>query len=359
MILDFSVKGYRSLQDVSLELNNLNVITGPNGCGKSNLYHAIRLLAKSAEGSLAKTLALEGGMPSVLWAGDPKRGYSSNPITTSVSITTDQFTYDLTLGLPSMDISLFNLDPVIKSEAMWHGNIRRKSSNYLERKAATTWIMNHSGERVCYPLSLSQSESVISQLNEPHLYPELYCLREMMRGMRFYHHFRTDMESPLRQPQIGVHTPVLSDCGIDVAAALQTIKEVGDDEALEHAIEEAFPGSELIIKSQDSRFELLLQQKGMKRPFSARELSDGTLRYLCLIAALLSPRPSEFLAINEPEMSLHPDLIEPLAHLIYRASKYSQVFVTTHSKRLAVCLEDLSKEPSILLQKTAGFTELV
>lgn len=66
MILEFSVKGYRSLQDISLSLNNLNVIIGPNGSGKSNLYHAIRLVAKSAEGQLAKTLALEGGMHSVL-----------------------------------------------------------------------------------------------------------------------------------------------------------------------------------------------------------------------------------------------------------------------------------------------------
>ncbi|MGD9591031.1 MAG: AAA family ATPase [Candidatus Berkiella sp.] len=359
MILEFSVKGYRSLQDISVSLNNLNVIIGPNGSGKSNLYHALRLLAKSAEGSLAKTLALEGGMPSVLWAGDRKLGHSGDPIRMIISLRTDKFTYELALGLPKGGISLFNLDPEVKHEAIWYGKEKRRSTNYLERKTGTTWIMNDSGERVCYPLIMSQSESVLSQLHEPHLYPELSCLREMMRGWRFYHHFRTDMGSPVRQPQIGVRTPVLSDCGIDVAAALQTIKEVGDHDALRIAIDEAFPGSELIIKTQGSRFELLLQQKGMKRPFEARELSDGTLRYLCLIAALLSPRPSDFLAINEPEMSLHPDLIEPLANLIYRASKNSQIWVTTHSKRLAVCLEDLSKQPSILLHKTSGFTELV
>jgi predicted ATPase len=72
MIIEFSVTGYRSLQDISLRLGGLNVITGPNGSGKSSLYNALHLLARSAEGSLAKTLALEGGMPSVLWAGPRK-----------------------------------------------------------------------------------------------------------------------------------------------------------------------------------------------------------------------------------------------------------------------------------------------
>lgn len=358
MLLEFSVKGYRSLQDVSVSLNNLNVIIGPNGSGKSNLYHAIHLLAKSADGTLAKTLALEGGMPSVLWAGNRKVTQSSQPIRMILSIRTDKFTYELALGLPAAGISLFNLDPEVKYEAIWYGKERRKSANYLERKIGTTWIMNDSGERICYPLIMSQSESVLSQLHEPHLYPELSCLREMMRSWRFYHHFRTDIESPLRRPQIGVRTPVLSDSGIDVAAALQTIKEIGDHEALHNAVHDAFPGSELIIKAEGSRFELLLQQKGMRRPFEARELSDGTLRYLCLVAALLSPRPSDFLAINEPEMSLHPDLIEPLANLIYNASRNSQIWVTTHSKRLAFCLEDLSKQRPVVLNKSLGFTEL-
>jgi predicted ATPase len=358
MILEFSVKGYRSLQDISVSLSSLNVIIGPNGSGKSNLYHSIRLLAKSADGALAQTLALEGGMPSVLWAGARKVGHSGQPIRMILTVRTDNFTYELALGLPQGGHSLFNLDPEIKYESIWYGKERRKSTNYLERKVSTTWIINDSGERICYPLILSQSESVLSQLHEPHLYPELSSLREMMRGWRFYHHFRTDLESPLRRPQIGARTPVLSDSGIDVAAALQTIKEIGDQEALHNAIHDAFPGSELMIKAEGSRFELLLQQKGMRRPFEARELSDGTLRYLCLIAALLSPRPSDFLAINEPEMSLHPDLIEPLAKLIYHASKNSQIWVTTHSRRLATCLEDLSKQHPIMLHKSSGFTEL-
>lgn len=317
------------------------------------------MLAKSAEGTLARTLALEGGMPSVLWAGERKSTLTKKPVRMILSVSTDIFSYEIALGLPAIGSSLFGLDPVVKEEMVWHGKEKRKFTTYLERKVGTTWVMNEHHERTCYPLMLSQSESVLSQLHEPHLYPELSRLREMMRGWRFYHHFRTDMDSPLRRPQVGVRTPVLSDSGIDLAAALQTIIEIGDNNALHSAIDNAFPGSQLIIKTEQSRFEILLHQRGMKRPFETRELSDGTLRYLCLVASLLSPRPADFLALNEPETSLHPDLIEPLAHLIYQASKFSQIWVTTHSNRLAACLADFSKRAPIVLDKPFGFTTIM
>jgi len=98
------------------------------------------------------------------------------------------------------------------------------------------------------------------------------------------------------------------------------------------AIDEAFPGTRLIISSENSRFKILLDQPGIKRPLKAQELFDGTLRYLCLVAALLSPRPPNFLVLNEPEMSLHPELMSPLANLIIKYSQTSQMWVTTHSK---------------------------
>lgn len=359
-ILEFSVQGYRSLQDLTLSLNNINVITGPNGCGKSNLYHAISLLGKSSSGNLAKTLAIEGGMPSALWAGERKQlTRTKQPVRMTLAVKTQDFSYEIALGLPSGIPSLFDLDPEVKEEWVWHGEQRRRATTYLERKAGAAWVMNSEGERVTYPLGLSQTESVLSQLSEPHLYPELSTIREAMRRWRFYHHFRTDVDSPLRLPQVGVRTPILSNDGLDYAAALQTIREIGDTDRLRDSIKNAFPGSELIIKSEHGRFEVLLRQPGIRRPLEARELSDGTLRYLCLIAALLSPRPPEFLALNEPEMSLHPDLIPALAELIYQASRTSQIWVTTHSQLLADSLTTLSKQPPIILDKIDGCTKMM
>src|SRR4029077_2731245 len=192
-----------------------------------------------------------------------------------------------------------------------------------------------------------------------HLFPELSTLRTEMAQWRFYHHFRTDQASPLRRPHIGIRTSVLSHDGSDLSAALQTIIEVGDDAQLSEEIAHALGGASLIIEHDKGRFSILLQMPGLIRPLEATELSDGTLRYLCLLAVLMSPRPPTLLALNEPETSLHPDLLGRLAQMIVRASSNSQLWVTTHSIRLAELIERHSGEPSIKLELVNGETRVV
>lgn len=359
-IKTLTIQGYRSIQKLSLHLETINVVTGSNGCGKSNLYKAVYLLAKAANGELAKTLAQEGGMPSVLWAGKKKQTTKTkDPVRLTLSIQTDNFSYELACGLPIPSLSVFALDPLIKEEYVWFGETRRPSNTLLERKLGSAWIINPQGNRVAYPLSLSQSESVLSQLQEPHLYPELSALNNEIRKWRFYHNFRTDPESPIRIPQVGVRTEILNNDGHDLAAALQTIIEIGNNELLYEVIDRAFPGSKLLINvDSKTRFEIQLQMPGVLRPLEARELSDGTLRYLCLIAALLSPRPATLLALNEPEMSLHPDLMQPLAELITLAAQRSQIWVTTHSQELAVLIGEASGSNPIHLVRTEMGTEV-
>jgi len=106
-------------------------------------------------------------------------------------------------------------------------------------------------------------------------------------------------------------------------------------------------------------FAVVMNMPGLKRPLRSRELSDGTLRYLCLLAALLSPRPPALLALNEPETSLHPDLIEPLARQLVSAAKNSQLWVVTHSERLAQLVEKFSGEAAIRLQLVNGETKVI
>jgi predicted ATPase len=120
-----------------------------------------------------------------------------------------------------------------------------------------------------------------------------------------------------------------------VAAALQTIREIGDAGALDAAIEAAFPGSRLTIAAtEEGRLSVQLHQHGLLRPLEVAELSDGTLRYLLWIAALLSPRPAGLLVLNEPETSLHPDLLAPLGELISQAAARTQIIAVSHARLL-------------------------
>jgi predicted ATPase len=171
-----------------------------------------------------------------------------------------------------------------------------------------------------------------------------------MRSWRFYDHLRTDADAPARQVQIGTRTPILGPEGADVAAALQTIREIGPHGALDVAIEQAFPGSKVEIRNNAGRFEIAFHQYGLLRPLSGAELSDGTLRYLLWVAALLTPRPPALLVLNEPETSLHPDLLPALANLVVTAAKDTQVIAVTHSRPFLAALQAGSDETSIDLR---------
>lgn len=367
-IREIHVTGYRSVRSLRLHLSQINVLTGANATGKTNLYNSVFLLAKAAAGGFAQVIAEEGGMPSVLWAGARKSRSMGTirmeGVRMSLGIKTDTFSYELVCGLPkqsSGEKSAFSLDPEVKEERVWMDAPHGLKVTFFERSPKGAWILDNDERLADYSGELLPTESVLSQLREPHLYPELSSLRTEMSRWRFYHHFRTDAESPLRHPQVGVRTPVLAHDGRDLAAALQTINEVGQSQDLHEAIRLAFPGASLEIEHDEDNgmFAVLVRMPGLRRPLRARELSDGTLRYLCLLAALLSPHPPSLLALNEPETSLHPDLLEPLAKQLVNAAKYSQLWVVTHSQRLAELVEKFSGEAPISLEITGGETRVI
>jgi predicted ATPase len=353
-IRELCVRGYRSIQAVDLQLGPVNVLVGPNGCGKSNLYRCLYLLAAAVEGRLARTLAAEGGMPSALWAGERQKG----AVRMKVAVTLDSLAYELNCGLPRPATTLFGLDPEVKEERVWFLQGAKKVC-LLERDNDHVRARDAEGQRVSFLSAVPPGESALSELREPERFPALYALRQEFSDWRFYHNFRTDVGSPLREPRVGVRTTTLSHDGDDLAAALQTILEIGDRDALAESLDQAFPGATLRIAAPDGRFSVSLKMREFQRAFDARELSDGTLRYLCLLAALLAPRPAALLALNEPESSIHPDLLEPLARLIAGAAKHSQLWVTTHSEALAGHIERHTGAAPTRLEKVGGATRLV
>lgn len=369
MISTLAIAGYRSLRDVGLALGPLTIVTGPNGSGKSSLYRALKLLADVAQGGIVRSLAEEGGLASTLWAGPEtiahgvKTGrYTSegtrrrDPIALKLGFAGEDYGYAVDLGLPIKTNSRFARDPEIKAEALWAGDMLRRSNVLAVRSGPSVRIRSETGEWRQVLERLAPSDSMMTHCSDPRHAPELLVVRERMRNWRFYDHFRSDREAAARRPQVGTRTPILASDGSDVAAAIETIREIGDGAAFDEAVADAFPGSTVKILATDGYFELEMQQHGLLRAVRAAELSDGTLRYLLLVAALLSPRPPPLMVLNEPEPSLHPDLLEPLARLVAQAAKRSQIVVVSHAPALVVALGAESGCIKVSLRKDHGET---
>lgn len=352
MLTTLAISGYRSVRELVLPLAPLTVITGANAVGKSNIYRALKLIGALGHDGAIASLAREGGLSSAAWAGPeagnrpkasrvdgPAQGtVRKEPVALKLGFSTDEYGYAVDLGLPVPSRSKFGQDPIIKTEAVWFGPVLRPSTQSLKRHGPLVQIRQDSALEDA-GIRLAQWESVLSAVDSNSA-PEVGQLRRMLTNWRFYDVLRTDALAPARQEQVGTRTPVLASDGADVAAAIQTIFENSDPQDFHQAIGQAFDGARVRIDSSSGRFALSLEQPGLLRPLHAGELSDGTLRYILLATALLSPSPAPLLVLNEPENSLHPQLLAPLAALIARASAQSQIVIVSHSSALVSALED-------------------
>ena len=347
MLRTVAVEGYRSLRSVVMPLGRLTVVTGPNGSGKSSVYRVLRLLAATARGGAVRALAAEGGLESVLWAGPEVIGAGvrggrhpvtgtvrEGPVSLRVGFAGDELGYSIDFGLPRPDCTtMFSRDPEIKHEAVWAGPVLRRQATLVERGGPAVLVrtgrsLTDSGRR------LDRHDSMLAEVADPVSAPEVLTVRDLVRSWRFHDSFRTDPAAPARGAQPGTFTPVMADDGADLASALQTLRELGHGDDLDTAVDRAFPGSRVEVVDRDGLFRVRLHQSGLLRPLDTAELSDGTLRFLLWAAALLTPRPPGLFVLNEPETSLHPDLLAPLAAMVTVAAARTQVVVVTHSAPL-------------------------
>lgn len=345
MISTVAISGYRSLVDVVIGLKQLTVITGSNGSGKSNLYRALRLIQGTAHPSPIAAITREGGLDSVLWAGPQKPAgpgaqgtVRHGPVALQLGFASDELGYLVDVGLPQAgSSSLFLRDAEIKREQIFAGPFPRPASLLVDRLRGHTRIRNR--HWIASDQTLAPHQGMLTSLGDGDASVELLRLRRILSAWRFYDQLRTDSHAPARQPQVGTRTEALADDGSDIASMWQSSTEAGLQQMLDGHVDRAFPGSRVSIANDGGYFQLRLHQPGLLRPLSAAELSEGTLRYLLLCAALIGPTPPPLLVLNEPEASLHTDLLEPLAELILTASTRTQVVVVTHARGLASALE--------------------
>jgi predicted ATPase len=347
------ITGYRSIRKIRFPVRQLTVLVGGNGVGKTNLYRSLELLQAAARGTLADEIAREGGLGSIFWAGgknlspdgsfderyrtDGYRKGEGNSLRLAAEFAdlgdgSFDPTYRIEVGFPPREAAAA-LPGEAQAESLdWQQ--RGKAVSLMERKNAMAWARNADGRREQAHDDLLASETALAALSGR---SEIAMVRDSLVAWRFFHGFRTDAESALRRPSRAVTAPALASDGSNLGAVLATLHHIrGDRIDLDRAIEDAFPGAELVIPAVGEYATFGMRYPEMpKRVFEPHELSDGTLQFLALAGALLSYRLPPFIALNEPENSLHPNLLPMLARLIVKAAERSQVWVVTHARELA------------------------
>jgi predicted ATPase len=329
-VFECALTGYRSLRRIRFPLSRLNVFVGDNGVGKTNLYRALQLLQAAAAGTLGREIATEGGMESAAWAGE-RRKHEKPGIELEVAIgERGEYRYAASIGFaPRETFAGFGLEPIIKEESLvFTGGPRPET--LLDRTNHRAWARDEAGTKHDVADDLLPSETALAAVRDAGRFPDADLVRRTLLQWRFYHTFRTDAGSP-------------------------HIRE--DTVDLDATIADAFPGARLVVPQPDRTTSFgMIYEDFPKRVFEASELSDGTLRFLALAGALLGYRLPPFLALNEPETSLHPDHLPALARLIARAAQRSQVWIVTHSQDLATALEDAAGAQPLTVIKRKGET---
>ncbi|KFL31995.1 hypothetical protein JP75_06270 [Devosia riboflavina] len=348
------ISGYRSVRRIRFPLRQLTVLVGGNGVGKTNLYRSLELLQAIAKGTVANELAREGGLASVFWAGgknltedgsfaplyrtDGYRAYEGNRL--ALEATFDEMDgfadgprYRAELGFAPKGSAAFPNEVQVKSELldMHH---RGKTVSLMERKGNIAWARDAEGRREVADEDLLPSEPALARLAGR---SEIARMRDTILGWRFFHGFRSDIDSALRRPSPAITAPSLASDGSNLGAVFATLRHIRQDTVdLDAAVADAFPGVELVVPPAGEFATFGLRYPEMpKRVFAPHELSDGTLQFLALAGALMSYRLPPFIALNEPETSLHPSLLPILARMIVKAAERSQIWVVTHDRELA------------------------
>jgi predicted ATPase len=333
-ILELNVEGFRSLKDISWRPGQLNVVIGPNGSGKSNLLRALELVSVSAKGGLGKYVRNAGGMEPLVWDGSAEaislalKYLPTGPVADEEG---NSFMYALSLNRLGATSAYF-----IGAELLLAGGAK-----LLERSGVAAQVFSEQEKGLVVPAeSLSDEESLLSIAGGPFTHNRIFpAIGQQWAGWSIYHDLHVSQDAVIRQAAVARMEKRVDPDGQNLITVLHTLY-TGDRDfknevnlAMRAAFGEEF--EELVFPpAADQRIQLRVRWKSLKREQSAADLSDGTLRFLFLLAVLASPSAAPLIAIDEPETGLHPSMLPIVAEYAVEASRRSQVILTSHSPAL-------------------------
>jgi len=327
-----------------LELEPLNVLIGPNASGKSNLIEAFELL-RSTPTDFAGAIRDGGGPREWIWKGLPHAGSATietvlakenpawKPLRHRLEFSTVQNRVEV------LDEAIEELEPVPgKAEPFFyyrfqHGDpvINISQSEGDERRA----------ERRLRREDFRSDQSVLAQRKDPDLYPEVTWVGNRFGEMQLFREWTFGRFVTLRTPQpADLPGDLLLPNARNLALVLNEI-EHRDGTHFNAALRRFFPRFQrMTTRITGGTVQFYLHESGIESPIPATRLSDGTIRFIAMLAILLAPDPPSFVCIEEPELGLHPDAVAQVAELLVEASSRMQLVVTTHSESLVSALTE-------------------
>jgi len=346
-----------------LELKPLNVLIGPNGAGKSNLIEVIGLL-RAAPSDVGAPVREGGGSENWFWRGEQDW---PAPARVEIVVNSPFRVYDEALLHYSLALSPHGFGaPFVEEETIEGGTTEPSGGNpqrFLWRKRANV-VLTYRGEsgeesqRELPSSGVRPDQSMLSQLRDAGHYPEITYLGWDLASIHFYREWSFGRNTPPRLPQkADLPNHFLAEDGTNLGMVLNRLR--GEPKAknkLLAALSQLYHGvDDFDVRVEAGSVQVFLQEGDITMP--ATRLSDGTLRYLCLLAILCHPSPPPLVCLEEPELGLHPDILPGLADLLREASEKCQLIVTTHSDVLVDALTDMP-ESIVVCEKENGRTRL-
>ena len=354
-MLSFGPKG------IDLPMEPLNVLIGPNGSGKSNFIEALALL-QAAPRDLSAPVRRASGISEWLWKGDdaPEAGVVDALV--NYPDGTMPLRHVLEIGQQGERFEV--RDERIENESPNAGQAEPYFYYRFQRgdPVINDFVDELGGprkERKLRRRTVHPEGSILSQRDDPELYPELAWLQDQYRRISLYRNWEFGPEARLRQPpRADQPSTFLTERGENLALLLSKLR--GDSrQAFVETLQQLYDGIEdFQVEVGRGGAEIFVVERGAgERYIPASRLSDGTLRYMALAAILLDPEPPPLVVIEEPELGLHPDVVLGIGEMLIQASERTQLAVTTHSRVLINALEDHASSV-VVCEKRDGQTEM-
>ena len=331
---NISIRGFRRLQNINIEMRNLTVIIGANGAGKTSFLDAFSILAASARGNLHQQLQLKGGLNEILTRGkaqDIEIALAMNvpdrePLKYCLALSPQGLSYEIREETLTQQSDI-NADETLK---------------YIESYGLDIKYFSQEDSRIFRPnWEHNPLETSLAQV--PKMYREPENMRKSIASCTYYGALDVSEKSPIRLPQAMRPAKLPGAKGEDLVSCLYYLRETDRDrfEFIENILSAAFPDFERLNFPPVAAGTLSLTwtDRNFSQPIYLHELSEGTLRFLWLATLLQSQNLTTITLIDEPEVSLHPDLLRHLVYLMREAAKHTQLIVATHSDRLIGFLE--------------------